>query len=209
MYDEWLAEEKATKAAQKEALQAQQVQNAQVVASLAFGDTETPQSATIRAVTPDTTEPEHTGRGTTSFEHAFVPVSTTTITGGRAAQTTKANSPTSSLSTRLRRDREWNSGDRSPGSRSSAANGRGMLGRSSTQGNGESSHTGQSGRDAYSSNRPRTRTLDERRSRDRSPTSFRHRHRIASVNTTGAPLHSGGADYLASVPAATSPPSAP
>ena len=54
MYDEWLAEEKATKAAQKEALQAQQVQNAQVVASLAFGDTETPQSATIRAVTPDT-----------------------------------------------------------------------------------------------------------------------------------------------------------
>ena len=209
MYDEWLAEEKATKAAQKEALHAQQVQNAQVVASLAFGDTETPQSATIRAVTPDTSEPEHTGRGTTSFEHAFVPVSTTTITGGRAAQTTKANSPTSSLSTRLRRDREWNSGDRSPGSRTSAANGRGMLGRSSTQGNGESSHAGQSGRDAYSSNRPRTRTLDERRSRDRSPTSFRHRHRIASVNTTGAPLHSGGADYLASVPAATSPPSAP
>jgi hypothetical protein len=210
MYDEWLAEEKATKAAQKEALQAQQVQNAQVVASLAFGDAETPQSATIRAVTPDTAEPEHTGRGTTSFEHAFVPVSTTTITGGRAAQATKGNSPTSSLSTRLRRDREWDSGNRSPGSRGSAANGRGMLGRSSTtQGNGESSHASQSGRDAYSSNRPRTRTLDERRSRDRSPTSFRHRHRIASVNTTGAPIHSGGADYLASVPAATSPPSAP
>lgn len=203
MYDEWLAEDKL---AQKEALQAQQVQQGQVVASLAFGDTETPPGTTIRAVTPDTVEPEHAGRGTTSFEHAFVPVSTTTITGGRAAQ---GNSPTSSLSTRLRRDREWDPSNRSPGSRTSAANGRGMLGRSSTQGNGESSHTGQSGRDAYNSNRPRTRTLDERRSRDRSPGSFRHRHRIASVNTTGTPLHSGGADYLASVPAATSPPSAP
>jgi hypothetical protein len=206
MYDEWLAEEKATKAVQKEALHAQQVQNAQVVASLAFGDTETPQSASIRAVTPDAAEPEPAGRGTTSFEHAFVPTSTTTITGGRAAQ---ATSPTSSLSTRLRRDREWDPSNRSPGSRSSAANGRGMLGRSSTQGNGESSHAGQSGRDAYNSNRPRTRTLDERRSRDRSPTSFRHRHRIASVNTTGTTLNSAGADYLASVPAATSPPSAP
>jgi hypothetical protein len=211
MYDEWLAEEKATKAAQREALlhaQAQaQAQQAQVQASLALGDTtpsaQSSTSTTIRTVTPDIDEPESAGRGTTSFEHAFVPVSTTTITGGLAAQ---ATSPTTSLSTRLRRDREWDPSNRSPGSRASAANGRGMLGRSSTQGNGENSH---SGRDAYNSNRPRTRTLDERRSRDRSPTSFGHRHRIASVNTTGVPIHSGGADYLASVPAATSPPSAP
>jgi hypothetical protein len=220
MYDEWLAEEKATKAAQREAIlhaQAQaQAHQAQVQASLGLGDTTPPAqsgtSTTIRAVTPDSTvDSEHTGRGTTSFETAFVPVSTTTITGGRAAQATPATqaaSPTSSLSTRLRRDREWDPSNRSPGSRSSAANGRGMLGRSSTQGNGENTHS-QSGRDAYNSNRPRTRTLDERRSRDRSPASFRHRHRIASVNTTGLPLHSGGADYLASVPAATSPPSAP
>lgn len=211
MYDEWLAEEKATKAAQREAaVHAQvqaQAQHAQVQASLGMGDTASTAQAgnTIRAVTPDSVDPEHTGRGTTSFEHAFVPVSTTTITGGRAAQ---ATSPSGSFSSRLRRDWEWDPSNRSPGSRASAANGRGMLGRSSTHGNGEHPHTVQSGREAYNSNRPRTRTLDERRTRDRSPTSLRHRHRIASVNTTG--LHSsGGADYLASVPAATSPPSAP
>lgn len=216
LYDEWLAEEKANKAAQHEALalaQAQaQVQHAHVQASLGMGDTAAPAhaGATIRTVTPDDSDPEHAGRGTTSLEHPIYPsVTTTTITGGRAATRT---SPTSSLSTRLRRDREWDLSNRSPGSRTSAANGRGMLGRSSTttaQGNGEHAHTIQSGREASNSNRPRTRTLDERRTRDRSPTSLRHRHRIASVNTTGLPLQAGGADYLASVPAATSPPSAP
>lgn len=211
LYDEWLAEEKATKAAQREALghaQAHaQAQQAQVQASLGMGDT-APGGATIRAVTPDNNDTEHAGRGTANVEHAFVPVSTTTITGGRAAQTT---SPSGSLSTRLRRDREWDPSNRSPNSRASAANGRGMLGRSSTHGNGgDSAHNIQSGREAYNTNRPRTRTLDERRVRDRSPSSsLRHRHRIASVNTTGAPLHAGGVDYLASVPAATSPPSAP
>ena len=61
MYDEWLAEEKATKAQQREAMlhsQAQaQAQQAQVQASLGLGDTapsaQSGTSTTIRAVTPD------------------------------------------------------------------------------------------------------------------------------------------------------------
>ena len=222
MYDEWLAEEKATKAAHREALlqaqaQAQvQAQNQAQDAALALGDTapSARSGSTIRPVTPDTLDPEqHAGRGTSSFDRAYVPVSvvTTTITGGGGASSEHRTSPNSSHSTRLRRDREWDqSRKKSSGSRdSSAANGRGMLGRSSTQGNGEHSHAAQTGREPYNSNRPRTRTLDERRIRDRSPNSLRHRHRIASVNTTGNPIQSsGGADYLASVPAATSPPHA-
>lgn len=201
LYDEWLAEEKANKLAY-----------AQAQGQLQTGsDTASPaQSATtIRAVTPDDADQDGTGRGTSSFEHALVPVGTMATTATGSGRTGHTTSPTGSLSTRLRRDREWDPSNRSPNSRANAANARGMLGRSSTQGNGDHIHTIQSGREAYNSNRPRTRTLDERRTRDRSPTSLRHRHRIASVNTTGTPLHGGGADYLASVPAATSPPSAP
>ncbi|KAM0718581.1 hypothetical protein Q7P37_005651 [Cladosporium fusiforme] len=201
LYDEWLAEEKANKLAYAAA----QAQHTQLQAG---GDTTSPGATTIRAVTPEDVDQEGAGRGTTSFEHAFVPVSTmpTSAIAGKAGNTT---SPTGSLSTRLRRDREWDPSNRSPNSRANAANGRGMSGRGSTQGNGDHVHTVQSGREAYTSNRPRTRTLDERRTRDRSPASLKHRHRIASVNTTGTPLHGGGADYLASVPAATSPPSVP
>ena len=93
MYDEWLAEEKATKAAHREALlqaqaQAQvQAQNQAQDAALALGDTapSARSGSTIRPVTPDTLDPDqHAGRGTSSFDRAYVPVSvvTTTITGG-------------------------------------------------------------------------------------------------------------------------------
>ena len=96
MYDEWLAEEKATKAAHREALlqaqaQAQvQAQNQAQDAALALGDTapSARSGSTIRPVTPDTLDPDqHAGRGTSSFDRAYVPVSvvTTTITGGGGA----------------------------------------------------------------------------------------------------------------------------
>lgn len=218
MYDEWLAEEKAEKAAQRHAeVLAQhqaQTQHAQVQASLGLGDTAPAtghHGGTIRTVTPDeAAEDDVSGRGTSSFERAFIPTTTTTIVGGRAAAT---NSPTgSSLSGRLRRDRDWDMPGGNDRNSPATANGRGMLARSSSRSNGDHalSHTVSSAREpAYNAARPRTRTLDERRTRDRSPTALRHRHRIGSVNTPTSPRQSGGADYLASVPAATSPPTAP
>jgi hypothetical protein len=209
MYDEWLAEEKANKAERKEALvQAQQqaqVQRAQVQGSLGLSDTASP--GTIRTVTPEVVEssPE---RGTSSIKRVFVPHSTTTIVGGPQASTT--SSPTgSSLSSRFRRDREWDANSRhsTVNGRNGTTNGRGMLGRSGSKSNGDAPPLA-NGRDAYNSTRPRTRTLEER-PRERSPGTLRHRHRIGSVNTPHSPNRNGGADYLASVPAATSPPSAP
>ena len=134
-------------------------------------------------------------RGTTSFENAFIPHTTTTITAGGSASKSAAGSR------RLMKERDgggWNG--------SSVT---GMLGRSSSR---AAHRSGERGGDAAytmssssSSSRPRTRTLDERR-RERSPTSTvqKNRNRIASINSP-----SSGAEYLASVPASTSPPSAP
>ena len=164
-------------------------------------------TGTIRAVPPDDAGANESGhaegggggieigsRGTTSFENAFIPHTTTTITGGAAAKS-------SSGSKRLIKDRD--------GSRHGSSVAGMLVGRSTSRSNGRASERGSDA--AYtmssssSSSRPRTRTLDERR-RDRSPTSMltKNRNRIASINSP-----SSGAEYLASVPASTSPPSAP
>ena len=109
MYDEWLAEEKATKLLQAQAAQAQVQAQAQAQdAALALGDTapSVRSGSTIRPVTPDTLDLEqHAGRGTSSFDRAYVPVSvvTTTITGGGGAssehRTGKARRPVGTLAT--------------------------------------------------------------------------------------------------------------
>jgi hypothetical protein len=177
--------------------------------------------ATIRTVTPegetasqDELMPET--RGTTSFERAFIPFAgapavalgtTTTIIGGPAAASSSTSSPSASGSSsskgrRLVRERDW---DR-------AGNG-GMqqaLGRSNSRSNGQQTHApSPSVRDAPHTTRPRTRTLDEARRRERSPLSLlKNRNRMGSVHNPSSPVYQG-AEYLASVPAATSPPSAP
>ena len=100
----------------------------------------------------------------------------------------------------------------------SSSSSSGMLGRSGSRNNG---HTAAPGRDAAAaaaaaagtgsgtSVRPRTRTLEETRRRERSPGAvLRTRNRIGSVNSPSSPIYHG-AEYLASVPAAVSPPSAP
>ncbi|KAK6434309.1 GTPase activating factor [Oleoguttula sp. CCFEE 5521] len=214
LYDEWLAEEKATKAAQKEAevaaKQQSEVHRAQVQSSLGLGDTASVKSSGVRTITPDASEPG-TERGTTSFERAFIPTSTTTIVGGPAAYANTGSPSGSSLSARFRRDRDWDSGTTnsrsSPSSRNGVVNGKGMLARTSSKSNGEPPPT--SAPRAHQPVRPRTRTLEERRSGDHSPGTLRHRHRIGSINTPQSPISNDGADFLASVPAATSPPSAP
>lgn len=162
---------------------------------------------------------------------------TTTITGGPAAHATSASlstsSPPSSLASskarRLVREREWErdvrttqTGGSPPSSRNGAvgavagARPAGMLARSSSRNNGHNVApvvAATSARDAVqglgNTVRPRTRTLEETRRRERSPTALlKNRNRIGSVHTPSSPIYQG-AEYLASVPAATSPPSAP
>ncbi|KAK3678895.1 GTPase activating factor [Recurvomyces mirabilis] len=156
---------------------------------------------------------------------------TTTIVGGPAAHTPfgsgLANSASSHKQRRLVRENEWEREARlaqtSPdGSRhgsvgTTARTPSGMLARSSSRSNGQSQlhstgavPTTTSNRDAQGSGvRPRTRTLEETRRRERSPTALlKSRNRIGSVHSPSSPVYQG-AEYLASVPAATSPPSAP
>lgn len=172
-------------------------------------------------------------RETTSFERQFLPHTTTTIVGGAAAAAAYASPSTASEATAssppdrnrtLRKRRDWDRGGasrtshRNGGSGASGASRSGMLGRSGSGHNGgggggvSTREEPMSAREAYNAAaRPRTRTLDERTARDRSPTALltRSRKRIGSVNTPGSPSSFQGAEYLASVPAATSPPSAP
>ncbi|TKA69090.1 hypothetical protein B0A55_09835 [Friedmanniomyces simplex] len=178
-------------------------------------------------------------RGTTSFERAFIPFTggpytggptvslgtTTTIVGGPAAANTPTASSSSSSSHKPRRlvrdrnsEREARIGHNSPpGSRNGAVGARapGMLARSSSR---SSRSNGQShvppvaatARDAQTNTvRPRTRTLEETWRSERSPTALlKNRNRVGSVHSPSSPIYEG-TDYLASVPAATSPPSAP
>lgn len=169
-------------------------------------------TGTIRAVPPDdaagadeasvpaadgtSTGIEVGSRGTTSFENAFIPRTTTTITGGHQTTAKRASG-----SKRLIKERD--------GARNGSSVAGMLVGRSSSRSNRRTSD--KSADISYTmsssgsgSSRPRTRTLDERR-RERSPTSaLKSRNRIASINSP-----SSGAEYLASVPASTSPPSAP
>ncbi|KAK3112535.1 GTPase activating factor [Teratosphaeriaceae sp. CCFEE 6253] len=194
-------------------------------------------AGTIRAVTPDDavdTDTSQEGsplfpeRGTTSFERAFmVPFlgdpmaslgTTTTIVGGAAASAPRSSSPTSASSSHKprkvmrEREREGRVGQTSPpSSRNGTAGARapGMLGRSGSRSNGQS-HVPPvpTGRDAQSTVRPRTRTLEEAWRRERSPTTqLKSRHRVGSVHSPSSSYQ--GTDYLSSVPAATLAPSAP
>ncbi|KAI7172379.1 Rho GTPase activation protein [Hortaea werneckii] len=161
-------------------------------------------------------------RGTSSFERAFIPFgpqslgTTTTIVGGPAATPSSPVQATSppSKSRRVAKERESDNEARvasqnSPsvtqksGSLRSAG---GMPGRSSSKNHGRHAAKESSSNPA----RPRTRTLDEStRRRERSPNALlKSRNRIGSVHSPSLPVYHG-ADYLASVPAATSPPAAP
>lgn len=165
-------------------------------------------------------------RETTSFERHFLPHNTTTIVGGPAAHAFsspgafEAGSSPPDRNRTLRKRRDWDrgagsGGSGSRGSRNVAPLHSGMLGRSGSRNNGGGGREEpMSAREAFNAAaRPRTRTLDDNKTavRDRSPGSLlvRSRKRIGSVNTPGSPSNYHGAEYLASVPAATSPPSAP
>ncbi|KAK4916714.1 GTPase activating factor [Elasticomyces elasticus] len=191
-------------------------------------------AGTIRAVTPDDvvetdtsqeSSPLFPERGTTSFERAFIPYTgggplltlgtTTSIVGGPAAHAPLSSSPASASSShksrRLVRERI---SEREAGSRNGAVGVRpapGMLARSSSRSNGQS-HTAPvpaAARDAQSTVRPRTRTLEETRRRERSPTSqLKARHRNGSIHSPSSPTYQG-TEFLASVPAETSQPAAP
>ena len=177
-------------------------------------------AGTIRTVVPDEpTSADETlkkessivpDRGTTSFERAFIPQTTTTIVGGPAALTGKSSLHRVPKSRRLVKEREAHLTSHSPPSSRNGSTVSGMLARTSSRSNGGSSngHRAQGAmgeRETHGSTRTRTKTLDERR-RERSPTngSNKNRNRIGSVN-----VPSSGAEYLASVPASTSAPSAP
>ncbi|KAK4539642.1 hypothetical protein LTR36_010468 [Oleoguttula mirabilis] len=213
LYDEWLKEERE---AERQASQA-------LATPSRHGSSDTTgglrQSAgTIRAVTPEdavNTEvrqedsPLVPDRGTTSFEQAFIPLTsqrtlgtTTTIVGGPAAAPRIRTR-------RLGRDREWERDGRigqSPPSSGNGVPGSGMLERSGSRSNGQHAHSVTPAREAHNAARPRTRTLEETGRRERSPPSLhKSRNRIGSVHTPS----SHGADYLASVPAITSSPQAP
>lgn len=225
LYDEWLKEEKK---AERQAQQAEEVTPPGTQStSLRLGDTAAglrESAGTIRAVTPEDAVDADTSledsplvpeRGTTSFESAFIPLSsqimlgtTTTITGGSASMPSHVSPPNKSK--RLVKDREWErearAGQSSPPSSRNGAR-PGMLARSSSRSNGQQSVA--AARDAYSAARPRTRTLEETRRRERSPPSLqKSRNRIGSIHAPSTPSNQG-VEYLASVPAATSPPSAP
>ncbi|KAK1000102.1 GTPase activating factor [Friedmanniomyces endolithicus] len=182
----------------------------------------------------DTSSPMFPERGTTSFERAFIPFTggpytgglaaslgtTTTIVGGPAANTPSSSSSSSHKPRRLVRERnserEARVGHTSPpGSRNGGARAPGMHVRSgsrSSRSNGQSHvlpPVTATARDAQATVRPRTRTLEEAWRREREPTVLpSSRNRVRSVHSPSSPVYQG-TDYLASVPAATSPPSAP
>ena len=231
LYDEWLNQEKAAQASQSRRRQSLPLRHGDTAAAIGLGST--PGTAgTIRAVTPEevveageTMDDESSllpERGTTSFERAFIPRTTTTIVGGPAALTgpaTLGSHPSLPKGRRLVKERDWEREARlashSPPSSRNGSGVAGMLARASSKSNGSSSngngssHRAQnamSERDAYgSSARQRTRTLEEK-GRERSPTNGlnKSRNRMGSVNVLSA-----GAEYLASVPASTSAPAAP
>ena len=228
LYDEWMKEERAESLTQFPRRQSESL-------ALRHGDTtgvERWSGGTIRAVTPEdagatsATAVDSAGmdneyaivpeRGTMSFERAFIPHTTTTIVGGPAAAAHSASAGDRSgllKGRKLVKERDWERGARmashSPPSSRNGSSVAGMLARSSSKSNG---HVAVSGGErqaqAYEAARPRTRTIDERR-RERSPTALLHknRNRLGSVNAPSLPI--AGADYLASVPAQISPPSAP
>lgn len=215
-YDEWLNQEKAQQVTQQApSLRRQSVPRA----TMQYGDLpsnlDTPASLasrTIRPVLPEVGFSEQAEsavvpeRGTTSFERAFLPGTTTTISGPGAAAPRKSSLRSgASKGRKLVKEREARlQSHSSPSSRNGSSVSE-MI-RSSSKSNGHVTTTsGSSDRDTPSSHaRPRTRTLEERR-RERSPNNLlRSRNRLESVN-----MPSSGAEYLASVPASTSPPSAP
>lgn len=227
LYDEWLKEEKEEREAhQQQQGQAPRRQSTPLRPGDTAGTQNTRPTGTIRAVTPDAGMmaddsifvPE---RGTTSFERAFLLGTTTTIVGGPAATTTSATSPTAAARQprRLVKEREWeregvwSAKQSSPPAGRNGARSGGMMGRNdSSRSNGQHAHhaSGATRDTAQSAVRPRTRTFDEARRRDRSPTSLlKSRNRIGSVHVPSSPTYQGGAEYLASVPVQTSPPSAP
>ncbi|KAK0338385.1 GTPase activating factor [Friedmanniomyces endolithicus] len=182
----------------------------------------------------DASSPLFPERGTTSFERAFIPFTggpytgglaaslgtTTTIVGGPAANTPSSSSSSSHKPRRLVRERnserEARVGHTSPpGSRNGGgARAPGMHVRSgsrSSRSNGQSHAppVTATARDAQTTVRPRTRTLEEAWRREREPTIIpSSRNRVGSVHSPSSPVYQG-TDYLASVLAATSPPSAP
>ena len=210
LYDDYLNEEKA-------AQQHPQSTRRQSF-PLRLGDTApaitTSLGGTVRVVTPELPTSVDEGadngrsmvpeRGTTSFERAFIPHTTTTIVGGRAAAAGSSPVPTGSKSRRLVKERDRIASHSPPSSRNGSSVAE-MLGRSSSKSNGHSAQMAMRDAEAYNSARPRTRTLEERR-RERSPN--QSSKRMGSVNLHNA-APSLGAEYLASVPASTSPPSAP
>ncbi|KAI7106028.1 hypothetical protein KC352_g36994, partial [Hortaea werneckii] len=162
-------------------------------------------------------------RGTSSFERAFIPYgpsslgTTTTIVGGPAATPSspvQAASPPSK-SRRVAKEREPDNEARVASQNSpsvtqksgSLRSSGGMPARSSSKNQGRHAAKESSSNPA----RPRTRTLDEStRRRERSPNALlKSRNRIGSVHSPSSSPVYHGADYLASVPAATSPPAAP
>lgn len=176
-------------------------------------------------------------RGTTSFEQNFLSSGSGGLPGSIATSDTAGSPGQASVrsngSRTLRRTRDFGGRSTSPaGARSSTGTTGlslhriGMFGRSSRNhgerrmgDRSEQSHNYSSTQyilgdtsprePQSSSSRPRTRTLEEQHPRDISPsTRFAHqRNRIGSVSTSSAEYE--GRDFLASVPAATSPPSAP
>ena len=199
LYDEWLNQERAEKAQHAHSPSALTPTVSGEHPPQHPGDNTSllrNTSGTIRAVTPDDAidarrpsqdishAPE---RGTSSFERAFLPHlgTTTTIVGGPAASATTTSPSSSSKSRRLLREREWEREARigqqqqqqqqnsPPPTNRLVTRPAGMLGRSGSRsnGNGHQMPTAQSAREAYQSARPRTRTLDESRRRERSPNS--------------------------------------
>ncbi|KAF2726310.1 hypothetical protein K431DRAFT_280343 [Polychaeton citri CBS 116435] len=153
-----------------------------------------------------------------------------TTAGDHASSSAGPSSPTSNSRT-LRRNRDWGiqmspgrgsrqepdaavQGMRAPSHRG------GMIPRPTSRNDAQpdTSHPPQISphytvtdtRDVYSARRPRTRTLDERRTRDVSPGTLlsKQRHRVGSVHSPSSPEYQGR-EYLASVPANISPPTAP
>lgn len=212
LYDEWLSQEKATQAQspRRQSVHLRHSSTAGIAGSSA---------GTIRAVSPDTAtdagessadsqSPIVPERGTASFERAFIPHTTTTIVGGPAALSGKTNPYDIPKARRLVKDR-YPEGGRPMASQSppDSRNGSvaGMLARTTSRSNGHRAPSFASERDAYNPSRPRTKTLEERRRERSSSNAFnKSRTRIGSLD-----MPSPGAEYLASVPASTSPPAAP
>ncbi|KAK5133770.1 hypothetical protein LTR08_007420 [Meristemomyces frigidus] len=155
------------------------------------------QSDTIRAVAPEGSvraaanqrDVHHavSQRGTASFESTFIPHAsqtalgtTTTVVGG---STSRPSPPPRNKSRPLVSEREWGREVRS-GSIGNGAPALGMLARSSSRSHGQHTPTVTSPRDAQNTARPRTRTMEETRRRERSPTALlKSRNRIGSVHT--------------------------